>query len=236
MPYSVSNPPSKTRTLTAKGKRQFVHVMNSALEKGDDEATAHKKAWGAVRTAGNRKDQTKEASLQERMCRFGERLQKMAQSAAGPSFGQMFGFESPTAGNVNVPKPQGNPQMTPQMSRPASAGGFGPMTGVDAEGYPAAAPQPAASQPAASQPVTSQPGASGQGNSWMDTIQKYAPWGLMTGGGLGLMHAFGQNPEERSWMDWLLPIAALLGGGYMMNNQNQPASGSAPAGTEMIRV
>jgi hypothetical protein len=46
----------------------------------------------------------------------------------------------------------------------------------------------------------------------------------MTGGGLGLLNAFGKDREERSWMDWLLPIAALLGGGYMMNQQNPAAS------------
>jgi hypothetical protein len=49
MPYSPSNPPGKLKGLSAKKKRQWVHVFNTALENGDDEGTAHAKAWGVVK-------------------------------------------------------------------------------------------------------------------------------------------------------------------------------------------
>lgn len=51
MPYSVSNPPDKIRHLPAKKQRQWIHVLNQALENGDDEGTAHAKAWGVVKKA-----------------------------------------------------------------------------------------------------------------------------------------------------------------------------------------
>jgi cation transport regulator ChaB len=49
MPYDVSNPPAKVKNLSAKKQRQWVHVFNSAMEGGADEASAHKQAWGAVK-------------------------------------------------------------------------------------------------------------------------------------------------------------------------------------------
>lgn len=49
MPYSLSNPPDKIRKLPAKKQRQWIHVFNQALDSGDDEGTAHAKAWGVVK-------------------------------------------------------------------------------------------------------------------------------------------------------------------------------------------
>jgi len=57
MPYSVSSPPKKTHTLSSKGRRQWVHVFNSALKGGASEQSAHQQAWAAVRNSKNRKDQ-----------------------------------------------------------------------------------------------------------------------------------------------------------------------------------
>lgn len=51
MPYSVSNPPDKIKKLSPKKQRQWIHVFNQALESGDDEGTAHAKAWGVVKKA-----------------------------------------------------------------------------------------------------------------------------------------------------------------------------------------
>ena len=47
MPYS--SPPAKTRKLPDKKRRQWMHVFNSSMKAGDDEVTAHKKAWGTVK-------------------------------------------------------------------------------------------------------------------------------------------------------------------------------------------
>jgi len=62
MPYSASNPPSKTHTLTPSGRRQWVHVFNSALKRGDSEESAHRMAWAAARKAGKRKKKPKTKS------------------------------------------------------------------------------------------------------------------------------------------------------------------------------
>jgi len=49
MPYDPNNPPKKVRKLSGKKQRQWVHVFNSALSGGADEASAHAQAWGAVK-------------------------------------------------------------------------------------------------------------------------------------------------------------------------------------------
>lgn len=49
MPYSPDNPPDKVKGLPAKKQRQWVYVFNQALDDGDDEGTAHAKAWGVVK-------------------------------------------------------------------------------------------------------------------------------------------------------------------------------------------
>jgi cation transport regulator ChaB len=49
MPYDPDNPPKKIRKLSAKKQRQWVHVFNSAVERGADEESAHKQAWSAVK-------------------------------------------------------------------------------------------------------------------------------------------------------------------------------------------
>ena len=49
MPYDPANPPAKLRRLSPKKKRQWVHVFNSATERGADEESAHKQAWSAVK-------------------------------------------------------------------------------------------------------------------------------------------------------------------------------------------
>lgn len=46
--YDPDNPPEKVRHLSPKQQRKWVHVYNSAADDGDDEETAHKKAWGSV--------------------------------------------------------------------------------------------------------------------------------------------------------------------------------------------
>lgn len=49
MPYSsVDELPAQTSKLSAKKKRQFMHVVNSALGNGDSEEAAFKQAWSAV--------------------------------------------------------------------------------------------------------------------------------------------------------------------------------------------
>lgn len=48
MPYDPDNPPEKVSSLSEKKQRQWVHVYNSARERGADEESAHKQAWGAV--------------------------------------------------------------------------------------------------------------------------------------------------------------------------------------------
>lgn len=57
MPYDPKHPPKKTHTLDPKGRRQWVHVLNSALAKGDSEGAAHKKAWSTVARSGHRKSE-----------------------------------------------------------------------------------------------------------------------------------------------------------------------------------
>ena len=52
MPYDIDNPPAKIRSLSPKKQRQWVHVFNSAMSGGADEASAHKQAWGAVKKEG----------------------------------------------------------------------------------------------------------------------------------------------------------------------------------------
>ena len=49
MPYSVSNPPKKLHKLSDRKQRQWVHVFNQSKGQGDDEGTAHAKAWGVVK-------------------------------------------------------------------------------------------------------------------------------------------------------------------------------------------
>ena len=49
MPYDPKHPPEKMRGLSPKKQRQWVHVLNQALGDGDDEGTAHAKAWGVVK-------------------------------------------------------------------------------------------------------------------------------------------------------------------------------------------
>lgn len=49
MPYDPNNPPKKISKLSAKKQRQWVEVFNSSMERGADEASAHKQAWGAVK-------------------------------------------------------------------------------------------------------------------------------------------------------------------------------------------
>jgi hypothetical protein len=49
MPFSPSDPPAKIRKLSEKKQRQWVYVLNRSLKDGDDEGTAHAKAWGVVK-------------------------------------------------------------------------------------------------------------------------------------------------------------------------------------------
>jgi cation transport regulator ChaB len=52
MPYSkISELPDSIKVLPADAQSVFMRVVNSALEKGDGEETAFKKAWGAVKRA-----------------------------------------------------------------------------------------------------------------------------------------------------------------------------------------
>lgn len=46
--YDPDNPPDKVSHLPEKVQRQWVHIYNSAADEGDDEETAHKKAWGRI--------------------------------------------------------------------------------------------------------------------------------------------------------------------------------------------
>jgi cation transport regulator ChaB len=57
--YDPSSPPDKVSHLPEKSQRQWVHVYNTAVDNGDDEETAHKKAWGAVPDKGKK---TKESA------------------------------------------------------------------------------------------------------------------------------------------------------------------------------
>ena len=53
MPYEsaedVKESVPGTKKLSAKKRRQFMHVFNSAMERGASEESAHKQAWGAVK-------------------------------------------------------------------------------------------------------------------------------------------------------------------------------------------
>jgi len=49
MPYDPNHPPEKVNKLSPKKQRQWCHVINDSLERGDSEGTAHAKAWGTVK-------------------------------------------------------------------------------------------------------------------------------------------------------------------------------------------
>lgn len=63
--YDPDSPPDKVKHLPEKSQRQWVHIYNSAVDDGDDEEAAHKKAWGAIPDKGKKnkgKDQEKKKS------------------------------------------------------------------------------------------------------------------------------------------------------------------------------
>jgi len=50
MPYSkISELPDQVKVLPEEAQRQFLRVVNSATDRGDDEETAFAKAWGAIK-------------------------------------------------------------------------------------------------------------------------------------------------------------------------------------------
>jgi cation transport regulator ChaB len=50
MPYDVSNPPAKIKSLSAKKKRTWIKAFNNAFKQyGGDEGKAHATAWAAVK-------------------------------------------------------------------------------------------------------------------------------------------------------------------------------------------
>lgn len=57
MPYSkISELPDQVKVLPGDAQRQFLRVVNSALERGDDEETAFAKAWGAIKRGYEKND------------------------------------------------------------------------------------------------------------------------------------------------------------------------------------
>ena len=55
MPYDIKNPPSKLRKLSARKKRQWIHVYNSCWKQSPgNEARCHAMAWGTVNKTASR--------------------------------------------------------------------------------------------------------------------------------------------------------------------------------------
>ena len=48
MPYDPDNPPAKTKNLSDKKSRQFVHVFNDCWKENKDDAKCHAMAWGVA--------------------------------------------------------------------------------------------------------------------------------------------------------------------------------------------
>ncbi len=61
MPYtsSIDLPPSiRDHIADDHGRRLFMHVFNSAWERGDGEEAAFRQAWGALKRAGGARGET----------------------------------------------------------------------------------------------------------------------------------------------------------------------------------
>ena len=57
MPYkSIKELPENVKGLPDSAQRQYLNVVNSALESGDKEDAAHTKAWGVVKKNYVKKD------------------------------------------------------------------------------------------------------------------------------------------------------------------------------------
>jgi uncharacterized protein YdaT len=63
MPWEESDAPRHTKKArSGKRKRQWSHIANGALKRGDSEGTAIRKANGVIRNGGKRKKKRRSSS------------------------------------------------------------------------------------------------------------------------------------------------------------------------------
>lgn len=57
MPYTLSNPPERIKSLPEKAKKIWISAFNSALSQYKDEKKANQTAWSAIQKAGYKKNE-----------------------------------------------------------------------------------------------------------------------------------------------------------------------------------
>ena len=238
MPYDVKHPPSKTKTLTAKGRRQWVHIMNSALAKGDSEAAAHRKAWGAVRDSGNRKDAvSSKTAMAVRAVKLAHKV-KSQKKADAVTFDSIRGRKDLTTQYQNDTdygkdlywSQGGGPDFRSALRNglPTNGGRTAPIRQLigDTDDLPGEVVGGGPAIPYGDIPPSILSSGKGeQGPEWLQTIMQYMPHLLMGGGALSGAMNFMSDDDDSSFLEKYLPAMLGIGGGAALGMYNSPTYG-----------
>lgn len=212
MPYDPNNPPSKTKNLSAKKRRQWVHVLNSSLERGDEEDVAHRKAWGAVKnsnyrtaisTSGSAMNTDNRSKPVEQVVRSIKQANRVKRSAYVRA-----------VMNARV-KLAAQPGAFQRIGMPAPAAAAGLGGGLYAgRGTSDAGPTKAEGSALAEGDI-------------FDVLRDAWPLLAAGGGAVGLTTQLADADQHGSMLRYLPWLAALGGGLYGLNKQLSPAAGQA---------